>query len=116
MVLKNISEKTIICKDLKIANSFLDRTFGLLLKRNNSLLIKTRFGIHTFGMHKNIDILILDSNFRVVKIKESLTPNKIFFWNPKYNLVIEMPESKILKSKTSIGDQFEITNSLHTFA
>lgn len=61
-------------------------------------------------MHNYIDILILDSNYKVAKIKKSLTPNKIFFWNPKYNLVIELPEGMIKKSKTIIGDQLELIN------
>ncbi len=116
MILKNASKKTILSEELKIAASIVDSLFGLLLKRNKSLLLKTRFGIHTFGLSQNIDVLILDVNYKVVKIKKSLTPNKIFFWNPKYSLVIEIPEDIIKKSKTLLGDQLNITNSLHTSA
>lgn len=116
MILKNISRKTILSEELKTAESLIDSLLGLLLKRNTSLLFKTRFGIHTFGMHKNIDILILDADYKVVKIKKSLAPNKIFFWNPKYNFVIELSEGTIKKSKTLPGDQLELTNSLHTCA
>lgn len=105
MILKNTSRDTILSNELKIANSITDSFLGLLLKRNRFLLLKTKFGIHTFGMHKNIDILILDVNYKVVKIKESLTPNRTFFWNPKYNLVIEMPEGVVRKSKTVLGDK-----------
>ncbi len=99
MILKNFSNGKIICKDLKIASSFADRMFGLLIKKNpGSLLFNTRFGIHTFFLKEPIDILILDKNFKVVKIKQSLKPNRLFFWDPKYYLVIELPRGAITKS------------------
>lgn len=83
--------------------------FGLLKKSNpRSLLFKTRFGIHTLGLKKAIDIIILDNNFRVVKLGISVKPNQFFFWNPKFSLVLELPEGTIKKTKTQIGDIVKI--------
>ena len=112
MQLKNITKSTIVTNDLKIAKSFYDKTIGLLSKKNpRSLLFYTRFGIHTIGLKLPIDILILDSNGKVVKLKKNCPTNNFFFWNPKYNQVIELPSNTIKKTKTQIGDQLKITKN-----
>lgn len=109
MILKNLTGKTILSNNLKEAKSFIDVSMGLLKKANpRSLLFKTRFGIHTFFLKKPIDVIILNSNKRIVKLKSSLKQNRIFLYNIKYFLVIELPEGVIKKSKTNINDQLEI--------
>lgn len=108
LVLKNISKKTIISTDIKKASSIIDQLFGLLLKDNQAMLFNTRFGIHTFGMKKKIDILVLDSDFRVIKIKENFLPNRLFFWNPKYSLLFELPMGSIKNSNTQVGDRLVV--------
>ncbi len=109
MVLKNVTKDTILTKDLKEARSFFDQIFGLLKKSNSrSLLFKTRFGIHTFGLNEPIDVIVLDKNFKVVKLNKNLPPNSLFFWNPRYNLVIELPAGTLKKTKTSLGCYLEL--------
>lgn len=105
VILKNLSRKTIISSQCKIATTLTDFLFGLLLKRNHAILFKTRFGIHTIGLSKGIDVIVLDSAWKVVKTKNNLRSNRIFFWKPVYNLIIELPEGSIEKSKTMVGDQ-----------
>lgn len=98
MILLNKTTGKIICKDLKIASSILDRMLGLLIKSNpRSMLFKTRFGIHTFFLNEPIDVIILDNNFKVVKINQNLKPNRVFFWNPVYPYIIELPQGHIRK-------------------
>lgn len=105
MALINITKKTTITKDLKVVASFLDKLFGLLNPNNpRSLLFQTRFGIHTFGLNHNIDVLVLDNKNQIKKTKKCLKPNHFFFWNPKYKIVIELPSGAIIKSKTQAGD------------
>jgi uncharacterized protein len=95
-------------KDAKLANSFLDQLLGLHRKSNpRTLIFKTRFGIHTFFLKESIDVIILDSGLIVVKIA-TIKPNKIFFWNPKYDTVIELPKGFIKKSKLKLGDNVVI--------
>lgn len=104
MIIKNITRNTTISKDLKIALSLIDRMFGLLLNRNpKSLLFKTRFGIHTFGLKEPIDVLVIGNDGRLI-ISKSLNPNKLFFYNPKYNTIVELPKGSINKSETAVGD------------
>lgn len=109
MILNNITQNTIVTKDLKEATSFLDLSLGLLRKSNpRSMLFKTHFGIHTFFLTEPIDVIILDSHLKVVKMKENLKPNRLFFWNPKYYLVIELPQQSIKLSKIQLQDQLSV--------
>lgn len=106
MIIKNLTKKIIISKDAKFAASFLDRLFGLLIKSNpRSLIFKTRFGIHTFFLKEPIDVVILDKNYKVVKLKVNLKPNRLFFWNPKYFWVIELPKGRIKTNKILLGSK-----------
>jgi hypothetical protein len=79
-----------------------DKIVGLIGKKPYALLIKTHFGIHTFGLKSPIDVLILDENNKVVSVKKSLAPNRIFVWNPMYKKVLELPSGTISKKKIKI--------------
>jgi uncharacterized membrane protein (UPF0127 family) len=84
------------------------RSIGLLdQKKPQALLIKTRFGIHTFGMRFPIDVLVLDTTNHVAIIKENLQPNRIFLWKPTHDTVIELPHGTIEKSNTVVGNKIE---------
>jgi uncharacterized protein len=103
-VIKNITTNKIVSENDYFASKFSEKTFGLIkYDLKTSLIMKTRFGIHTFGMKDAIDILILDNNKKIVKMKNSLKPNRIFFWNPKFDLVIELPKQTIKKSGCELG-------------
>lgn len=111
MIVKNLTRKTIISNDLKIASSLLDRLLGLLNSQNpRSLLFNTRFGIHTFGLDKPIDVIVIDQRSKI-RILKTIKPNSLFFYNPKYKTVIELSKGAIKKSKTQIGDKIAILNN-----
>lgn len=75
-----------------------EKTVGLIGREKiASVIFETRFGIHTFFLRVPIDVLILDSQKRVIVLKESLFPNRIFLWNPRYKIVLELPEGTIKK-------------------
>ena len=110
MTLKNLTTGKIICRDLKICNSFIDRTLGLLLPNNpRNLLFKTRFGIHTFFLKQAIDVLILDDHLKIVQIKQNLKPNSLFFWNPKYFQILELSKGTITKFNIKPGQFLKIS-------
>lgn len=76
---------------------------GLLgTTKPHPLLLKTHWGIHTFGMHYPIDVVILDDSNKIVTLKPNLKPNRIFLWNPKYERVLELPDGYIKKNKLSL--------------
>ncbi|MFA5933107.1 MAG: DUF192 domain-containing protein [Microgenomates group bacterium] len=104
MILENVTQKTIVYPNIEIASSFFDQLLGLLQHTKQAMLFYTRFGIHTFGMNRKIDVIVLDQKWKAAKIKKNLPSNSLFFWNPKLNIVIELPSGTINKSKTEIGN------------
>lgn len=104
-MLKNTSKNTIVSDNYSFYKNSINKTKGLLFTvKPKTIIFKTRFGIHTFFMKYNIDLLILDKKKQVVVLKKSIKPNRIVFWNPKFDLVIELPSGSINKSKTEKGD------------
>lgn len=86
-----------------------EKIIGLIGKQSPyPLLIETRCGIHTFGVTFPIDVLIVDNNYVVMAIYHHMKPNRIFFWNPKYKLVIELPDQTIRNEKIKLGDPLEL--------
>jgi uncharacterized protein len=109
MLVKNLTRNTILSSDAKLCRSLWDQLLGLLNPENpRTLIFKSRFGIHTLLLKKSIDLIILDNDYKVVKLKSNLSPNSFFFWNLKYDLIIELPEGSIKKSKTEHGDNINL--------
>jgi uncharacterized protein len=85
------------------------KILGLIGKNKaDTIFLKTRFGIHTFGVKFPIDVLILDNKNQVVKIMENLKQGRIFVWNPIYNNVVEMPKDLVKNRKIKIGDKIRL--------
>ena len=107
-MINNLSQNTIVSKTYSYKTG-VSKIQGLLLKKQpETLVFKTRFGIHTFFMKFPIDVMVLNKNKKVVFLKESVKPNKFVLWNPKYNLILEMPIGSIKESKTKIGDYIDV--------
>ena len=105
MIVKNTTQKTLIARSCKQATTFMELLFGLhWLSNPPELLFKTRYGIHTLFLKKPIDVLILNDQFKVMKLKQNLKPNQFYFWNPKYQWVLELPIGTRKNSKTELGD------------
>lgn len=86
-----------------------DRFRGLIgVEPDAKLFFQTRWGIHTFLMKSTIDVLIADNNLIVREIKKGLLPNRLFFWNPSYDKVIELPSGSIKKMKIRVGERLEL--------
>ena len=74
------------------------------VKKIYPLFFKTRGGIHTFGMLSPIDVVILDKHNRVVKLKQSLPPKRIYIWSPRYSKVLELPAGTVEKHNIKKGE------------
>ncbi len=108
-MIRNLTRETIVSKKARLAKSIPDKYLGMILAKNSQgLIFSTRFGIHTFFMKASIDVLVLDYEKKVVKIREDLKPNRIFLWNPKFDCIVELPTGLISKSKTKEGDKLTI--------
>lgn len=93
----------------RIASSIWDKVFGLIDKRNKPpLLFDTRFGIHTFFVWEDIDVLVLDHKNYIKKISVNLRPFSFLFYNPMYNKVLELPGGFINSNKLKLGDKIEL--------
>lgn len=89
---------------VKRAKNIKEKVRGLIGKKKpEPFMFETRFGIHTFGLQFPIDVLILDSRNRVVRLKTELNPQRFFFWNPIFKIVIELPSGTIQKEKITLG-------------
>ena len=110
-MIKNRTKNKVISENFINLKGFLNKSIGLIGKNKfEAVIFTTRFGIHTFGLKFPIDVLILDDKHKVVSIREDLKPNRIFLWNPKYNLVVELENGTVKKNKTEINDFLEITS------
>lgn len=103
-MIENQTKKTVIAKNFSKKSAFA-KIKGLIGKKTaQAMVFNTRFGIHTFFLQFPIDVIILDRKNQVVKLKKGLKPNRIFFWNIKFETVIELPDKALEKSKTEKGD------------
>jgi uncharacterized membrane protein (UPF0127 family) len=94
---------------VKQAKTIWEQTKGLLgTSQPYPLLLKTRWGIHTFGMKYPIDVIILDDQNKIKKLKEHLQPNQLFLWNPVYQHVLELPSGFIQVNKLSQGIELDL--------
>src|SRR5687768_3745891 len=91
---------------VKRLTGMIETAIGLIgAKQPHAVYFQTNFGIHTFFMKFTIDVFILDSSNKVVRMKENLQPNHIFLWPVWYDKVIELPTGEIKKERIQIGDK-----------
>lgn len=81
MALINMSQGKTIAPTVRVASTFWRRLKGLLgtdsLPAGQALIIMPCSAIHTFGMKYYIDALFLDKNHRIVKIIDTIKPNRV---------------------------------------
>lgn len=94
---------------VKTATNFWQSAVGLIgAKKPYPLLLHTRFGIHSFGVRFPLDIIILNDQYEVMYLKKNLLPNRVFFWPPKWQWVLEVPEGTIQKEKIALGTRINV--------
>ena len=109
LTLRNQTKKITISNQAALASTFIDRMYGLLNSRSpRFLIIRTHLGIHTFFMKYPIDVMLLDKNNRVVSFRKGLVPFRLFFYNPTYSTVVEMPKGTLQKYHVCINDKILI--------
>jgi uncharacterized membrane protein (UPF0127 family) len=101
--MQNKSKSIVI--SVRFLRTLREKSVGLInAKHIVPVSFSTRWGIHTFGVLRPIDVLILGQNNIVRQRKESLSPNRLYFWNPIYSKVIELPAGTIRIKHISIHD------------
>jgi len=116
MKLRDAKTGKVILKNVVLADSFLKRFKGLMLKsrpaRSHGLLFafrkKGRHSVHTCFMRFAIDLVYLDDNGRIVEIKENLCPWR--FYRPKSGAkyLLELPAGDANIFGLHLGQQLKI--------
>jgi uncharacterized membrane protein (UPF0127 family) len=106
----NQSQDTTLADRAQIADTSRTRKTGLLkhdrLERGEGLWITPCEGVHTVGMKFPIDVLFLDKQRKVVKVRAAM---------PRWRLaaclwahsVLELPSGTAAATKTAAGDQLD---------
>ncbi|MBM3246498.1 MAG: DUF192 domain-containing protein [Candidatus Omnitrophica bacterium] len=108
MGIVNKTKNTILAQDVSIANRLFKRMKGLLgrkeFKAGQAIILEPCNSIHTFFMRFPIDVLFVDKNNRVIKVKSSLKPFRLspIYFNAAF--AIELPSGMAEATSTSQGD------------
>ena len=105
----NQTRATVVCHQVRIADTFLSRLVGLLGKRTltpgTGLLIQPSSGVHTWGMAFPIDIVALGRSYEVVGAWQSVGPWRIRGLSLKTRHVLELPPGQIERAQITVGDE-----------
>jgi len=108
----NISRQSFINLGVLPADTPLARLRGLLgrlrLRSDKALWVVPSRGIHTIGLLFHIDVIYLDSQYKVVHLIEHLGPLRIGPLRMRCDSVLELPAGSIYKSGTQVGDRLLI--------
>jgi uncharacterized membrane protein (UPF0127 family) len=115
-----IVERTqgMIADHASIARSWRSRMIGLLgrqtLPEGEALIFPGCSSIHTFGMQFSIDTIFVDRAWRVVAIRERVSPGRIVspFWRAWG--VIEAPAGTLKRIRLKVGDLLLLKQSQPT--
>jgi uncharacterized protein len=111
----NQTKETFLAFRVNVADSVLGRLIGLLgrrsLKPDSGVWIVPANSIHTIGMLFSFDAVLVDKNFKVVGVREMISPFRILWPNLRAESVIELPMHSIYRSRTEVGDQLVIERS-----
>ena len=108
----NKTEESFLGLNIVRADTSLARLRGLLgrraLKSGDGMWLAPSQGVHTIGVLFPVDVVYLDSDDRVIKLVEHLSPFRIGPLRLKSATVLELPPHTIYGSKTRVGDQLVI--------
>lgn len=108
MIIRNITQNTIIASDAGLADNFITRLKGLLgtnqLDTGRALIIRPCNSIHTFGMKYAIDVVFIDKQDSIVKIIQDMPAGRFSLCSGS-SYVVELPAGTIKATGTVVGDK-----------
>jgi uncharacterized membrane protein (UPF0127 family) len=115
MSVTNETKATVVCQQVKIADTFAARLIGLLgkdqLEPGTGLLLQPSTGFHTWGMKFSIDVVTLDQNRQVIGLWENIGPWRMRGLSSRTRSVLELPAGQIARAKITVGDELALTVS-----
>src|SRR5271167_2951353 len=110
---KNLTRQTVLAERLEVADSSAKRNKGLLgrkgLSPGEGLWIVPCESVHTFGMQFAIDLVYLDCDKRVKKVRNDVPPWRISACLSAYS-VLELASGSIRRTGTKPGDKLEFSS------
>jgi uncharacterized membrane protein (UPF0127 family) len=103
----------VITIPVKRLHGFLETIRGLMFSAAvEPIYFETRFGIHTFFVTQPIDVVILREDNVVFMTKHNLQPWRVFFWNPRYYRVLELPNGFVSTHHIVTGSKILLQENL----
>lgn len=114
ITVNNVTKTSVLADRAGVANTPETRNRGLLkhttLEKGDGLWISPTQAVHMFFMKFALDLVYLDRQKRVVKVRRNVKPWRISAaWGA--NSVLELPVGTIEDSRTEAGDQLEFINN-----
>lgn len=108
----NRTRGTVIGTRIRVAQSLIDRTVGLLATRElhagEGLWIENAPSIHMFFMRYPIDAIFLAADRTVVRVVPNLAPWRVVWWVRGARDCLEVPAGTAQKSETRMGDELSM--------
>jgi uncharacterized membrane protein (UPF0127 family) len=112
--LVNVTLRTLIATSVEVAGSASARSRGLLgrkgLAPGEGLWICPCEAVHTFGMKFSIDLVYLDRQYRVRKIRKNVPPWRLSACLTAHS-VVELAASSLRDGNLRVGDIVEFSPS-----
>jgi hypothetical protein len=106
----NVTRGTVLAARLEVADSSAKRNKGLLgrkgLEPGGGLWIVPCQSVHTFFMQFAIDLVYLDRNHRVKKVKHAVGPWRLSVCLSAHS-ILELPPGTVRSTHTERGDALE---------
>lgn len=111
MTVRNITKGTVLADTADKADTSQKRRTGLLkhqcLEPGQGLWIVPCEGVHTFGMKFTIDVVYLNRQRKIVKVRPQMRKGGISFCLRAHS-VLELPAGRLAETNTTVGDQLEL--------
>jgi uncharacterized protein len=103
----NVTRQTVLANRAEVADTAAKRNKGLLgrdgLAAGEGLWIVPCEGVHTFGMRFPIDLVYLDRNKRVKKVRNNVPAYRLSACLTAHS-ILELPSGTVHKTQTRSGD------------
>lgn len=115
-MIRNKTKRNKISSDTIVCRNFFSLFRGLMFRRLGkeqalvlNMPLPSAGSIHTFFVFYPIDVAWLDSNMKVVDIKENIRPFTVMASSrKKAKYVVELPQGKVKRKKIEIGDELNL--------
>lgn len=113
--LSNLTRKTVLASSVEVADHGATRGKGLLGRDNlpagEALWIIPCEAVHTFGMRFPIDLVYIDRNKQVKKVRSAVRPWRMSGCLSAHS-IIELPSGTVRATRTEPGDTLEFSPQL----